>query len=450
MMDYDTLKARGLFEERLPRYTSYPPAPAFHTGVGADFQAHALQKLPRDQPVSVYLHIPFCQRLCWFCACRTQGVRSLSPVDAYIDTLEAELQIVSHLLPGRLPLGQMHWGGGTPTILPGGLVKRLTDALQQVFYMSEDTEFSVEIDPTLIDTDKVTALSAAGMTRASIGVQDFEPKVQDCIGRQQSFDQTSQAVEMLRVAGIGSLNIDLVYGLPHQTLAGFERTLQQVNALKPDRVALFGYAHVPHMAKRQLLIPEAALPDDRGRFSLFRKATEAFEKDGMISIGIDHFARPSDSMARAAANGLLRRNFQGYTVDSAPSLLGLGASSISRFTEGFVQNTPQTGAYTKAIRAGHLPGVRGYALTDEDRLRSRIIEMLMCDFAIDLDELALTPAQEKMLGPCFDALKMECGDMLQHTGGMLVMAARARPLVRRLAHLFDTFNGLNAGYSRVS
>jgi oxygen-independent coproporphyrinogen-3 oxidase len=450
MMDFDTLRARGLFDQRLPRYTSYPPAPAFHKGVGANFQAKSLQNLPANQPISLYIHIPFCERLCWFCACRTQGVRSTGPVESYIETLEAELEIVARLIPDSLSLSQIHWGGGTPTILPPTLISRLSNAIQKIFRQTDTTEFSVEIDPTLVDAGKIAALKGASMTRASIGVQDFARKVQDSIGREQSFDQTRKAVDLLRAAGISSLNIDLVYGLPHQTLEGFGKTLRQVCDLDPDRIALFGYAHVPHMAKRQMLIPEAALPDDQARFDLFEHATEVFQAHGMRSIGIDHFAHPDDSMARAAARGDLRRNFQGYTVDTAQTLLGLGASSISRFESGFVQNAPQTGAYTKAIRTGQLTGVRGYALNDEDRLRSRIIEMLMCDFAVDLDELQMTPQEEERLASCFEALHAECGEMIKHSGGMLVLAAEARPLVRRLASFFDAFSGLSAGYSRVS
>ena len=450
MLSFDTLKARGLFDERLPRYTSYPPAPAFGADVGAGFQAEALRALPPDRPISLYLHIPFCERLCWFCACRTQGVRSIGPVAHYLDTLEQEMALIAAHLPGRLRVRQMHWGGGTPTILPPDMIARLSASLARVFTFDTETEFSVEIDPTLVDQDKIDALKAAGMTRASIGVQDFAEAVQACIGRLQSHAQTAEAVAMLRAAGIGSLNVDLVYGLPFQSLTGFSRTLEQVIGLAPDRIALFGYAHVPHMAQRQKLIPEAALPDDRARFALFERATEMFCADGMVPIGIDHFARSTDSMARAAATGALRRNFQGYTVDGCDTLLGLGASSISRFREGFVQNSAQTGAYTKCIRGGGLAGARGYRLTAEDRLRSRIIEMLMCDYAIDYAELSLNDRDNRSIAPALAALRAECRGMITETPERLVLSAEARPLVRRLAHFFDTFTLAEAGFSRVS
>ena len=450
MMSFDTLKARGLFDQRLPRYTSYPPAPAFTPDIGAPFQAQVLEALDPDEAVSLYLHIPFCERLCWFCACRTQGISSLAPVEHYLTTLEAELALIKRHLPAKLRLRQMHWGGGTPTILPPALIERVMTALHDVFVMDDDTGFSVEIDPTLVDADKIKALKAAGMTRASIGVQDFAPEVQKCIGRLQTFEQTREAIDMLRAAGINSLNADLVYGLPFQSLTGFGRTLDMISELRPDRIALFGYAHVPHMAKRQNLIPEAALPGDEARFALFNKATEMICADGMVAIGIDHFARPTDSMATAADDGTLRRNFQGYTVDGCDTLLGLGASSISRFKEGFVQNIAQTGPYTKCVRSGALPAARGYQLTDEDRLRSRVIEMLMCDFAINFKELNLSERDHEKIRPGLTALRKECEGLFEETPDRLSLMPEARPLVRRLAHFLDTFSPQNAGYSRVS
>ena len=450
MLNFDTLKARGLFDQRLPRYTSYPPAPAFHAEAGADFQAEALRRVDPEKPISLYVHIPFCERLCWFCACRTQGVRSIAPVEHYIGTVEAELALVAAQLPGKLRIAQMHWGGGTPTILPPALIRRLRRALGKVFTFDDASEFSVEIDPTLVDAEKVAALIEAGMTRASIGVQDFADVVQSSIGRLQSFEQTREAVDLLRAGGVASLNIDLVYGLPFQSLTGFGKTLQQVCELDPDRVALFGYAHVPHMAKRQKLIPEAALPDDRARFDLFNRATEVLNRQGLTSVGIDHFAKPSDSMAQAAAKGTLRRNFQGYTVDGCETLLGIGASSISRFRDGFVQNTAQTGPYAKLVRASALAGARGYRLTDEDRLRSRVIEMLMCDYAIDFSELQLTAEDRAILQPGLVALRAECRGLFTETPQRLTLSAEARPLVRRLARFFDTFTIEHAGYSRVS
>ena len=260
MKQIDRLRSLGLFDARVPRYTSYPTAPIFSPEVGARHQANALAVLNPDEPVSVYLHIPFCERLCWFCACRTQGTKTLSPVESYIGTLEQELALLKDILPAGLRMGRMHWGGGTPTILPPPLIHRLAQAVRAVIPPTEDHEFSVEIDPTMVDRAKIAALAAEGMNRASIGIQDFDPKVQEAIGRIQPFDVTKDCVEHLRAAGIHSLNADLVYGLPHQDLTRLGDTITKVLELAPDRLALFGYAHVPWVSKRQQLIDEEALP----------------------------------------------------------------------------------------------------------------------------------------------------------------------------------------------
>ena len=258
MEHIDQLKALGLFEARVPRYTSYPTAAVFTPQTGSSFQRQAIGSLDPDAPVSVYVHIPLCERLCWFCACHTQGTRTLSPVDSYIETLEAELALMRATLPAGVRMGRLHWGGGTPTILPPHLIHRLAKAIRDVFPPHADFEFSVEIDPTMVNRAKIDALAAEGMTRASIGIQDFDPLVQAAIGRDQPFEVTQACVADLRAAGITSLNTDLVYGLPHQTLDRIDDTISKVLSFSPDRVALFGYAHVPWVSKRQKLIDESA------------------------------------------------------------------------------------------------------------------------------------------------------------------------------------------------
>jgi oxygen-independent coproporphyrinogen-3 oxidase len=387
MEHLQNLGALGLFDARVPRYTSYPTAAVFSPGIGAAFQASALAGLDPQAPVSVYIHIPFCERLCWFCACHTQGTQTLAPVEAYIGTLEAELALLRETLPRGLRMGQLHWGGGTPTILPPALIHRLARAIRAVFDPTETFEFSIEIDPTLVDRAKIDALAAEGLTRASIGIQDFAPEVQQAIGRKQPFAVTQACVADLRAAGITSLNTDLVYGLPHQTEARIADTIEKVLTFAPDRVALFGYAHVPWVSKRQKLIDEDALPDGVARFHLAEFAADRFRQVGMHAIGIDHFSRPGDALARAQSAGRLRRNFQGYTTDDCQTLIGLGASSISRFPGGYVQNAPATAAYIQRIIAGGLAGSRGYAMAGEDALRARAIEFLMCDFRLDLKDL---------------------------------------------------------------
>lgn len=451
MKHIDRLRSLGLFDQRVPRYTSYPTAPVFSPEVGATEQTRALAALDPGQPVSVYLHIPFCERLCWFCACRTQGTKTLSPVESYLGTLEQELALLKDILPKGLRMGRMHWGGGTPTILPPEMIHRLAQAVRAVIPPTEDCEFSVEIDPTMVDRAKIAALAAEGMNRASIGIQDFDPLVQASIGRSQPFDVTRACVDDVRTAGIASLNADLVYGLPHQTTERLDDTVSKVLALDPDRVALFGYAHVPWVSRRQKLIPEEALPAEEARHGLATLAATRFTGAGMTAIGIDHFARPGDGLARAVETGHLRRNFQGYVDDTCPTLIGLGASSISRLPLGFVQNAPATAAYIQRIEAGQLAGARGHLMTDDDLLRARAIEMLMCDFR--LDRVALRDgfsAQAATLDVQIALLEKQFGDLVKVTEDALTIAPEGRALTRIIASAFDAYVPEGVRYSQAS
>jgi oxygen-independent coproporphyrinogen III oxidase len=451
MKHIDNLRALGLFDARVPRYTSYPTAAVFSPGVGAAFQSEALAGLDPRVPVSVYIHIPFCERLCWFCACHTQGTQTLGPVEGYIETLEAELALLCQTLPKGLRMGQLHWGGGTPTILPPDLIHRLARAVRGVFEPAEAFEFSVEIDPTMVDRAKIDALAAEGMTRASIGIQDFAPEVQQAIGREQPFELTQVCVSNLRAAGISSLNTDLVYGLPYQTETRIRDTIEKVLSFAPDRVALFGYAHVPWVSKRQKLIDENGLPDDLSRYHLAALAAERFAQEGMQAIGIDHFARPNDALAKAQSAGNLRRNFQGYTTDGCQTLIGLGASSISRFPGGYVQNAPATAAYIRRITAGGFAGTRGHAMAGQDALRARAIEFLMCDFRLDLTELQPEfGTAVAALAPILEQVAKRFGAMVSFDGATLTILADAKPLTRIVASMFDAHVPEGVRYSRAS
>jgi oxygen-independent coproporphyrinogen-3 oxidase len=438
----------GLFDARVPRYTSYPTAPHFDPGVGAgDFLAW-IEAIPEGSEISLYLHVPFCRRLCWFCACRTQGTTSDDPVNAYVDTLRAELQILRRHLPRGVTLSRLHWGGGTPTLLAPDRMRLLADAVFDLAPMAADGEFSVEIDPNEIDDARLDALAAAGMNRASIGVQDFDPAIQKAIGREQGYGLTLDVATRIRARGVASLNADILYGLPHQTGPRIADSVQKLLSLSPDRVALYGYAHVPWMSRRQQMIPSDAMPTPEERLDLFETARQLFLWDGYQEIGIDHFAKPEDGMARAQRSGALRRNFQGYTDDPAPVLIGLGASSISRFPQGFAQNASATAAYTKAIRDGRFATHRGHAFTGEDTLRARIIEALMCDFAVSRAELlrdfAVTPARlDALLSRAVDAF----GDMVRLTDEGLAIPVRARPLTRMIARVFDAYDTAQARHS---
>jgi oxygen-independent coproporphyrinogen-3 oxidase len=326
----------------------------------------------------------------------------------------------------------MHWGGGTPTILPPEMIHRLAQAVRAVIPPTEECQFSVEIDPTMVDRAKIAALAAEGMNRASIGIQDFDPLVQASIGREQPFDITRACVDDLRAAGIQSLNADLVYGLPHQTAARLDDTVSKVLELAPDRVVLFGYAHVPWVSKRQKLIPEDALPAEEARHALANLAAARFTDAGLTAIGIDHFAKPGDGLARAAVRGHLRRNFQGYVDDTCPTLIGLGASSISRLPDGYVQNAPATAAYVQRIEAGQLAGARGHVMTGDDLLRARAIEMLMCDFRLDRSALrAAFGAQAAALDAQIALVGERFGDLVAVTDEALTIAPEGRAHARQ-------------------
>ncbi len=450
MSNISQLSNLGLFDARVPRYTSYPTAPHFSDAVGSASARGWIQEIPANSKISLYIHVPFCRRLCWFCACRTQGTSTLAPVEAYVQTLKTELALVATYLPDGVELEHLHWGGGTPTLLSPDLISDLSHAIFQVAPLSSGAQFSVEIDPNEIDDARLDALSAAGMNRASIGVQDFDPRIQETIGREQSYETTKAAIDALRARDISSLNMDILYGLPHQNKARITDSVQKVVALSPDRIALYGYAHVPWMAKRQALIPTDVLPTPQERLGLFETARDLFVADGYREIGIDHFARPGDGLATALDAGKLRRNFQGYTEDTSRVLIGVGASAISRYPGGYAQNAPSTSAYQAAIRSGNLATSRGHHFSADDLIRARLIETLLCDFRIDIpalaDDLATSP----------DKLRLLCAAMLQSFPGMFAVSPevleilhKARPLARMMARQLDAYEVSESGHSHA-
>lgn len=442
------LKQLGLFDARVPRYTSYPTAAHFNNSVSQQVVAQWINDISEGAQISLYIHVPFCRRLCWFCACRTQGTQSDEPVRNYIGVLLREIELLARRLPRGVTLSRMHWGGGTPTLLPPEAITKLCDAVARVLPLSEGAEFSVEIDPNEIDSARLDALARGGMTRASIGVQDFDPKIQETIGRIQSFECTRDAVEMIRDRGIASVNADILYGLPYQTPARIAETVQQLLALSPDRVALYGYAHVPWMAKRQVMIPDDSLPDPHARLDLFETARKLFVADKYAEIGIDHFARPEDGLAIAQREGRLRRNFQGYTDDRAEVLIGLGASSISRFPEGYAQNEAQTRLYASAIGEGRLATSRGISLTQEDKWRARAIEALMCDFQLDLEEMRNRfGLQPEDLADELRAIGHRFKGMVEWRNQRLSILPHGRPLTRMIAQALDRHSMPTTGYS---
>ena len=448
-MDSASQLARlGLFDSRVPRYTSYPTAPQFAGGVGPDDFRTWIRAIPAHEDISLYLHVPFCRRLCWFCACRTQGTTSASPVAAYVEVLKAELAMLARDLAPGVRLSRLHWGGGTPTLMSAESITDLARAIAAVAPLAPSGEFSVEIDPNEVDDARLDALAAAGMNRASIGVQDFDPAIQRLIGREQSFEVTALAARGLRARGIRSLNADILYGLPEQTPDRITRSVEQLLEIGPDRVALYGYAHVPWMSRRQQLIPTDALPGPEARLDLFHVARELFLAAGYVQIGIDHFARPGDGLARAQAEGRLRRNFQGYTDDPAQALVGVGASSISRLPQGYAQNAAATGEYVRAIEAGHHATTRGHRFTDEDRLHGRLIEAVMCDFAISADELRRDfGLSDAALSALFTPVVARFEGLVVQDRAGLRIRPEGQALTRIIARAFDARDEARAAYS---
>ncbi|RBI71483.1 oxygen-independent coproporphyrinogen III oxidase [Roseovarius sp. TE539] len=448
MITKTQLARLGLFDAKVPRYTSYPTAPHFGSHVRSGHFAQWIEAIPEGSGISLYVHVPFCRRLCWFCACRTQGTQSDRPVRAYLETLKAELEMIRAHLPRDVHLSRLHWGGGTPTLLTPDMMEDLAGAIRDVAPFTENTEFSVEIDPNEIDGPRLDALAAAGMNRASIGVQDFDDQIQQSIGRIQGYDITRDAVNEIRARGVASLNADILYGLPFQTRERITESVQKLLSLNPDRVALYGYAHVPWMAKRQQMIPSDSLPTPEERLELYETARRLFLWDNYAEIGIDHFATQDDGLTIAQKTGRLRRNFQGYTDDTADVLIGVGASSISRFPQGYAQNAPATGAHTGAIREGRFSTSRGHVFTEEDRMRGRMIEALMCDFRIDVADLRDNlGVSEETVRTILRRTADDFPGLLTLDADSLFVPPQARPLTRMIARSIDAYELSTAGHS---
>ena len=441
MKDADLLTR---YDGRIPRYTSYPTAPHFNASVGPETYAAWLQSLPDDAALSLYVHVPFCDRLCLYCGCNTTVVRHEAPRRSYATMLEREIRMVASLIGRRATVGHVHWGGGTPTTLPADCLTGIMATIREVFDLAPGAEVAIEIDPTVLPADRVAALSGMGITRASLGVQDLEPQVQAAIGRKQSYESTEACAQTLRGMGITSLNLDLIYGLPHQTTDSVARTARRALGLGADRVAVFGYAHVPWMKRHQALIDEASLPGPHDRFAQSRMIDRVLQEEGgYIPVGLDHYARPGDAMAEAAAASGLKRNFQGYTTDAAPALIGLGASSIGGLPQGYAQNATGVPAYSAAIGQGVLATVRGVTVSAEDRLRRAVIERIMCGDHTDFAHIAAAHGASPalLLSEAAAAGLAQCAadGLVRWDGQSVQITERGRPFARNVAALFDTY-----------
>ena len=443
-----------------PRYTSYPAAPHFST----DFGEEALRACVREsngdpipRPLSIYVHVPFCQSPCFYCGCNRIITRDRSRAEAYVERLRREIAMVGSMFDRDREAIQLHFGGGTPNFLSPAQLREVVDTLRHHFRVSDrdDRELSIEIDPRTLSPADVGELGAIGFNRASLGVQDFDPRVQQAVNRVQTVEETLAIVEACRRAGMRSLNIDLIYGLPRQTLEGFGTTLDTIVSARPDRLAVYGYAHLPGLFKAQQRIDAADLPSPEGKLALLELAIRKLTDAGYVYIGMDHFALPDDELARSQARGTLHRNFMGYTTHADSDLVGVGVSAISHVGTSYSQNARDLAAWQKAIDEGRLPVCRGMRLSVDDELRADLIQRLMCQaeipvaglerrYAIDFasyfrDDLA-------RLAPLVD------DGLVRIEADRIVATSRGRLLLRNIAMCFDRYlarTGVPVHFSRA-
>lgn len=428
-----------------PRYTSYPTAPLFQPSFTAADLAEEIRltnQADATADLSLYFHFPFCDTLCYFCGCTMLVTRDRARIDEYLRYVRKEMAMVAPVIaPGR-QVTQLHWGGGTPTHLSPAQITGIADAIRSSFRIAADAECSVEVDPRELDRAHLEALARAGFNRMSMGVQDFDPEVQAAVNRIQPESVSRQVYDWARELGFSSINIDLMYGLPHQTIASFERTIQGVLRYAPDRIAVFNYAHVPWLKPHQKLIQQSDLPSPEEKLDILKMTIEVLTASGYEYIGMDHFARPDDELARARAERTLYRNFQGYSTKAGADLYGFGMSSISQFTNIYAQNTKTLTDYYRALDGGTLATHVGYRMTADDHVRKHVIMKLMCDLELSI------PAVEAQFGIRFDEYfaaslaalgPLEADGLVARTAGRIAVLGPGRLLLRNIAMCFDAY-----------
>lgn len=425
-----------------PRYTSYPTALQFRGGFIPEVEE--VRGDLGDHPLSLYVHLPFCASLCWFCACNTVISRDERRVDEYLDYLGREMALTLPSINRRRPVRQVHLGGGSPSFLSPAQIRRLGSLLHTHFFVSSDAECSVELDPRSLTEAKVAAFADIGFQRASFGVQDNNPEVQRRINRHQPHEMNVQTVNWLRAAGFNSVNVDLVYGLPGQTPESFRSTIDSLLALRPDRFATFNYAHVPWLKPAQLnLLRDATLPEAPLKFALLRLIIENLTDAGFTFIGMDHFAQPGDELAVAASNGTLQRNFQGYSTRAGSEILGFGVSSISQGRASYWQNFKDLKSYYAALDKGQRPIERGVRLSPEDLLRRDVIMTLMCQFRLnfaDFNERYGIIFEDKFAAELDRLGQMRADGLITRDSSALTVTPAGRLLIRNVAMAFDAYS----------
>ncbi|MFS8180563.1 oxygen-independent coproporphyrinogen III oxidase [Pseudovibrio denitrificans] len=425
----------------VPRYTSYPTAPHFSEAVTPSLYGGWLESIPRDTPLSLYLHVPFCQEMCHYCGCNTKATRKMAPVLAYVELMLKEIDLVLKRLGTGREVLHIHWGGGTPSLVPREAFLKIVDKLKANFVFSEDIEHAIELDPRTVGDYLAETLKMAGITRTSLGVQDFDEDVQKQIGRIQPYNTVKKAVTALRNVGLHDINFDLMYGLPGQSEKTIRETVEYTKELAPGRVALFGYAHVPWFKKHQQLIKEENLPGANERIRLSDVSRDALVEAGYEVIGLDHFALPTDEMAIALKEGRLRRNFQGYTTDTADTLIGFGCSSIGFLPQGYIQTTPSAREWERMVVDDVLPIKKGIAVDKVDLCRAEIIMQLMTYYEVDYAATAEKhglPVSEFASIPT-DMQEMIADGVATLEGTVVTVTDAGRRYVRVVAAAFDTY-----------
>lgn len=372
-----------------PRYTSYPTAAEFHDDVGPAVLAERLAAAAEkpDEPLGVYVHLPFCEERCHYCGCNVVITKKHDVACGYMEMLQREIRSTSERLGERRRVRQLHWGGGTPTYYTPDELRQLQAVTLESFELEDDAEVAIEIDPRVTTFEHLAVLRDVGFNRLSLGIQDFTREVQEAVNRVQPFEQTRDLIAEARRLGFGSVNVDLIYGLPKQTPEAYAAAIEQVLSIRPERVAVYSYAHMPWIKPHQKRIESADLPAPETKLELFLAAFDGFQGAGYSAIGMDHFALPEDELGRALEDGTLWRNFMGYTVRHAPDSVAFGLSAIADIDGAFVQNQRKLNRYQHAVGAGQLPAERGYVLSADDRIRKHVITALMCTFHLDLDDL---------------------------------------------------------------
>lgn len=432
-------------ERQAPRYTSYPSAPHFRPEVDAAIYRDWLGRLPDEAAISIYMHVPYCKQLCWYCGCNTNAAHAGDTAD-FVGTALREIDLVAAAASAHR-VTEIHWGGGTPNILSTEQFTRLFHHLDFWFDLDRSLAHSIEIDPRYLSASLAETYARAGVNRASLGVQDLNPRVQAAIGRIQPFEQVQQAAIELRRAGITQLSFDLMYGLPGQSIDDLLHSVQLSASLEPNRIALFGYAHVPWFKRRQRVIKADTLPGSEARFAQAQVAHDALVALGYVAVGFDHFAKPSDSLARAAREGALRRNFQGYVANIPDAILGFGPSAISTLPQGYAQNAAGIGAWRRSIDAGDLPIARGHTHSDDDHRRAALIERIMCDFEANL---AAFGGREKFSAELETLAPLIADGIVILDGERLTVPAPMHAFCRLVARAFDTYGAEDSSrYSRA-